>query len=120
MDIKVAEKLEDSFCKVLRDYAEKGAISVSSVELAKNALSGLVKLKMLDEMDRHEKSRTNHESYQRYMDSGNRRSYDDSYSNGHYMQDRMIAKLEEMYSQAKTDQERQMVDEWIKQLESGK
>ena len=51
MDMKTMEKLEDGFCKVLHDNAERGFASASSVELAKTALSGLVKLKMLKEMD---------------------------------------------------------------------
>lgn len=35
---------------------------------------------------------------------------------GHSIKDRMIAKLEEMYDEAKTDHERLMVDEWINRL----
>ena len=35
---------------------------------------------------------------------------------GHSIKDRMIAKLESMYDEAKTDHERQIVDEWINRL----
>lgn len=36
---------------------------------------------------------------------------------GHSIKDRMIAKLEDMYDEAKTDHEKQTVDMWIKRLE---
>jgi hypothetical protein len=32
----------------------------------------------------------------------------------------MVAQLENMYDQAKSEHERQIVDEWIKRLEGGK
>lgn len=35
---------------------------------------------------------------------------------GHSIKDRMIAKLESMYDEAKTDHEKQIVDEWINRL----
>lgn len=35
---------------------------------------------------------------------------------GHSIKDRMIAKLESMYDEAKSDHERQIVDEWIDRL----
>ena len=38
----------------------------------------------------------------------------------HSIKDRMIAKLESMYDDAKTDHEKQIVDEWIKRIESEK
>ena len=41
---------------------------------------------------------------------------DDGYS-GHSIKDRMIAKLEGMYDEAKTDHERQVIDQWIGRLE---
>ena len=37
---------------------------------------------------------------------------------GHSIKDRMIDKLESMYDEAKTDHERQIVDEWINRLNS--
>jgi hypothetical protein len=46
-------------------------------------------------------------------------SYDGGYS-GHSIKDRMVAQLENMYDQAKSEHERQIVDEWIKRLEGGK
>lgn len=46
-----------------------------------------------------------------------RGSYDQGYS-GHSIKDRMISALEGMYDEAKTEHERQMVDEWINRLET--
>lgn len=39
---------------------------------------------------------------------------------GHSIKDRMIAKLEEMYDEASTDHERQVVNEWIDRLGGNK
>ena len=39
-------------------------------------------------------------------------------NSGHSIKDRMIDKLESMYDEAKTDHERQIVDEWIARLNS--
>lgn len=39
---------------------------------------------------------------------------------GHSIKDRMVAKLEEMYDEAKTEHERQIVDEWIHRLSDSK
>ena len=38
---------------------------------------------------------------------------------GHSIADRMVAKLESMYDEAKTDYERRTVDEWINKLRLG-
>lgn len=53
-------------------------------------------------------------------EDGSRRSYrrNRGYS-GHSIKDRMIDKLESMYDEAKTDHERQIVDEWIDRLNTG-
>ena len=48
-----------------------------------------------------------------------RRSYDGNSSrgySGHSIQDRMIAKLEDMYDEAHTEHERQVVQDWINRL----
>ena len=48
----------------------------------------------------------------RYISRG---SYEDGYS-GHSIKDRMVARLESMMDEAKTDHERQTVNEWINRL----
>lgn len=57
------------------------------------------------------------ESYRR--GSYGRESFERGYS-GHSIKDRMVSQLEAMYDEAQTDHERQMVDEWIKRIESDK
>lgn len=64
-------------------------------------------------------------SYDRGYDDGysdaradmTRTSYDDMRS-GHSIKDRMIASLEQMYANASTDHERQVVDKWIAKMRS--
>jgi hypothetical protein len=45
-------------------------------------------------------------------------SRDGGYS-GHSIMDRMVARLEDMYDEAKTDHERQTVEQWINRLRQG-
>lgn len=54
----------------------------------------------------------------RYISRGeDHMSYRDGYS-GHSIKDRMVARLEDMMDEAKTDHERQTVSEWINRLQS--
>lgn len=127
MDKKLAQKLENSFCEVLYELAEKEFSTSQQVETAKAALSGLVKIKMLDEMERFrggnsfrsyddEGMSNRRDSMGRYADDGrSNRSYrgyrDDGYS-GHDM----MSKLEEMRGQARSEDERRMIDEIMKRM----
>jgi len=127
MDKKLAEKLENNFCEVLYELTEKEFQNSQQVETAKAALSGLVKIKMLDEMERFrggnsfrsyddEGMSTRRDSMGRYADDGrSNRSYrmyrDDGYS-GHDM----MGKLEEMRGQARSEDERRMIDEIMKRM----
>lgn len=126
MDMKTMEKLEDGFCKVLHDNAERGFASASSVELAKTALSGLVKLKMLEEMENYneggmsgryyyddDRGMSGRHSYRRrdsmgrYADGGNmsyRRMYDGGMS-GHDIR----PQLERMMEEADSEMDRQAI-----------
>lgn len=52
----------------------------------------------------------------RYISNG---SYERGYS-GHSIKDRMIARLEDMYDDAKTEHERQVVSETIQKIQSGR
>ena len=54
----------------------------------------------------------------RYISRGeDNMSYHDGYS-GHSIKDRMVARLEDMMDEAKTDHERQTVSQWIDRLRS--
>jgi hypothetical protein len=127
MDMKTMEKLEDGFCKVLQNYAERGMKSPDDVETAKAALSGMVKMKMLEEMERYDNERSgrsyydddagmsNMRSYRRrdsmgrYADGGNmsyRRYHDGGYDGGMSGHD-MRQQLERMMEEADSERERQ-------------
>ena len=53
-------------------------------------------------------------------DSGNssRRYYDSSGYSGHSIKDRMVAGLEEMFDEAQSEHEKQVVQDWINRLAS--
>ena len=51
-----------------------------------------------------------------YYDGNSSRYNDFSGYSGHSIQDRMIDKLEQMYDEAKTEHERQVVQDWINRL----
>ena len=127
--------LEDA----LRSIAEKKNISPMDIETATKALCALEQIKVMEgsgysersyrRMRSHDGSYDHEGSYggmnsrDRYFnpshDNSRDGSYDDGYS-GHSIKDRMVAKLESMYDQAKSEHERQIVDEWIRRLEGGK
>lgn len=126
MDKKIMEKLEDGFCEALHHYAEKGFDSPEKIETVKAALSGLVKMKMLEEMENFEsemsgryseeggmssRSYRRRDSRGRYMDGGSYRrsresSYEDSYDGGMSGHD-MRRQLERMIEEADSEKERQ-------------
>ena len=134
MDKKMMERLEDGFCEVLQDYAEKGMKSPECVETAKAALSGLLKIRMLEEMENFSRGyssrgyyndeggssnrgyRDGGSSNRGYRDGGGsyRRSRDGGYS-GH--NDKLMSRLEELRDQAGNDRERQMIEEFISKME---
>ncbi len=125
--------LEDA----LRSIAEKKNISPMDIETATKALCALEQIKTMESgggssESSYRRRRSHDGSYRSYEGGSNdsmsrdgsyRRSYDGSYDegySGHSIKDRMVAKLEDMYDQAKSEHERQIVDEWIKRLEGGK
>ena len=127
----------------LRSIAEKKNISPSDIETATKAMCALEQIKMMEEGHSENSYRRGRRSYDGsyegshlgYEGTSNdgsmisragshRRSHDGSYDgsyeqgySGHSIKDRMVAKLEEMYDQAKTEHERQIVDEWINRLD---
>lgn len=125
MDKKIMEKLEGGFCEVLHNYAERGMKSPDDVETAKAALSGMVKMKMLEEMENYEAERSGRyyddgmssrsyrrrDSMGRYADNGGSMSYrryhdDGSYEGGFSGHD-MRQQLERMMQEADSERERQ-------------
>ena len=134
MDMKTMEKLKDGFCEVLHDNAERGFTSASSVELAKTALSGLVKLKMLEEMDKYNEEHSNR-PYRSYDGDGSYRrgyshtmgqydgeggSYRRGYSHEGYEGGRsghgMRERLEQMMEEAGSERERRAIQEALQKM----
>lgn len=137
MDKKIMEKLEEGYCKVLQHYAEKGMESPESVETTKAALSGMVKMKMLEEMEKFGEESSNR-SYRSYDGDGSyRRSHamgqyegggggggsyrrgrsHDGYGyeggrSGHGMRER----LEEMMEEAGSERERRAIEEALQKM----
>lgn len=129
MDMKVMEKIKDEFCGVLQKYANSGLRSENDVLTAKAAASGLVKLKMLDEMEKYTGSSFGYrdsgysEGYRdgmsgrRYHDDGGSYGYRDGGYSGHDIKAQLMEKLREMKDQAHNEQEKRMVDDWIRRFE---
>ena len=135
MDKKVMEKLEESFCKVLHEISEQGMRSPEEVEAAKAALSGLVKMKMLEEMEnfrngysgrmyRDDGDMSNRsygrDSMGRYADNGGSyRGYRDGGSydgySGHDIKQKMRQKLQEMMQNA-NGEERRYIEEFMNKM----
>lgn len=122
MEMKDIRKLEEQLCDVLHDFAEKGIRSTGDVETTKHALSGLVKLKCLEEMEDvgNERSGRSYRSYEgmdggsyrrdsrgRYMDGG----YRDGYS-GH---SDLRQKLEDMMRNA-DDRDKDMIRQMVNRM----
>ena len=69
MEKKDMRKIEEQLCDVLHDFADKGIRSANDVETTKHALSGLVKLKCLEEMEIYGAERSGR-SYRSYEGEG--------------------------------------------------
>lgn len=122
----------------IKKLTKKGDITPAELENMTKALCAIEKIKEIQSIDAEWDDGMSGRSYrmpgrsygvmhyqdmQPYDMSGRHTriggAYDHGYS-GHSIKDRMIAKLESMYDEAKTDHERQMVDEWISRLADNK
>lgn len=128
------EDLESVLDKEIRTVTQKGTITPQELENMTKAVCLIEKIKEYREfMPAQDGEYSNRGSYampySRIYDNGSyRRMYDNgSYDRGYYddhrysrhsIKDRMISKLESMYDEAKTDHERQIVDEWIRRIGS--
>ena len=135
MDMQVKNKLEMELCDVLKDYAQKGIKSADDVETVKHALSGISKLKIIEEMDKYNEEHS-HRSYRSYDGEGSYRrgyshamgQYDDGSYDGSYRRGRshdyegghsghgMRERLEQMMSDARSDRERMAIQEALQKM----
>lgn len=123
MEKQDMRKIENQLCDVLHDIAGSGLKSASDVETVKHALSAMVKLKCLEEMDGYEggNSGRSYRSYEgvdngsyrggRYMDGGSYRHYDGGYS-GH---GDIRQKLEEIARDAE-GRDREMIQQMLSRM----
>ena len=132
---RLKEMLEDELGKITK----KGDITPAELENATKAVCLIEKIRELEgSMDNEHSEGYSNARYPRMHYGGDfdeysgynhsrsphtgryvvRGSYGD-YS-GHSINDRMVAKLEEMYDEAKTDHERETVETWIRRLRSDK
>lgn len=129
MEKQVMGKLEMELCDILQDYAQKGIKSASDVETVKHALSGISKLKIIEEMDKYDEEHSNrsYRSYDGDYGGSYRRShamgqYDGGSYEGSYRRGRshdgyeggrsghgMRERLEQMMEEADSDREREAI-----------
>lgn len=122
------DAIEDNLWQVLADYA-KGFKSPADVETVKHALSGIFKIKCMEEMDdfkggsfRGGRSYDNGRSYTYYdegsfrggMSRDGRGSYGGSYG-GSYDMD-MRAKMEELMRTATDERQRHIIQDMMNKL----
>jgi hypothetical protein len=116
MDKRVTEKLEEGFCKVLHEISEHDMRSPEEVETAKAALSGLVKMKMLEEMENFRNGysgRMYRDDGASYRDYGGGMYRDDGASYRGYYRDgnvaeKVMSKLREMSQNADPQEKREL------------
>lgn len=125
---EVMYKIKDALCGVLREFAQKELRQPQDVEVVKNALSGIQKIKILEEMERFRSggfsSRMEGGSYDggSYDDGGynggsyrrggysRRGSYRDGYS-GHGLKEKM-----QRLAESASPEEREMLNRFMQQM----
>lgn len=130
---KTLEKIQDALEEAIRPIIAKGAnMNAGELDVLTKAVCTIEKIKQLENCeDGYSYERGRSPITGRYVsrdviphfDGGtSRRFYDgdtrgNSYS-GHSIKDRMIAQLEKMYDEAQTDHERQVVNDWIRRIDT--
>lgn len=134
---KTITDLKDLLMEEIKKLTKKNDLSPVELENADKALKLICKIEKMERGEyadddegyssrnywissydhpmRYYDNRNGNQSYARGRYSS--RSYDNNYS-GHSIKDRMVSQLESMYDEAKTEHERQIVDEWIKRIAS--
>lgn len=126
MDTQIMHKIEDNLWDVLGDYA-KGFKTPAEVETVKHALSGIFKIKCLEEMEDYQSSHDyGGRPYDRYYndDMSYRRSRDNRDSDGRYSRDMysrdggmmMRERLEQLRNEAKDEHQRRIIDDMLNRL----
>ncbi len=125
MDHRLMEDLHNGFCEVLHDIAGS-KMGTREVEVAKNAISGILKLKCIEEMENYRGSSYRGRSYEGMSNDGSyRRSHDgNGGSGGSYRGNSgrnyrdggsMREKLENLMDEAQ-GKEREMIQEMLSRM----
>lgn len=122
MDHRLMEDLHEGFCNVLKDIAES-KMGTREVEVAKNAISGILKLKCIEEMENfsggsyrggrsYEGGMSREGSYRKYREGDGGGSYRGGYSrDGGSMRE----KLERLMEEAE-GKDREMLKEMLSRM----
>ena len=119
LDEKVMKEVEDlaeNVAKELKKINAKPEMSPVDLKAAMDALCVLEKVEKIQNGGEDE-SFASHRSYARMRNPVNGRymDYDRGHS-GHSVHDRMVAALESLYDQAKTDYDRETIDNGIRMI----
>lgn len=116
--MKEVEDLSENVSKELKKINSKPEMSAADLKAAMDALCVLEKIDNLQNGSDGESSYASHRNYGRMRNPVNGRYMMDSdrgYS-GHSVHDRMIAALEGLYDQAKTDYDRETISNGIRMI----
>ena len=112
---QVMDTIKMELCKVLKTFAQNGINNASDVATVKHALSGISKIRILEEMDKYNEGYS-HKGYHSYDGDGSYRNYGGyhrySHDDGHSMKER----LEKMMGEAKTDRERMAIQDALQKM----
>lgn len=129
---EVMHKIKEDLCGVLQDFAQKGLHQPQDVEIVKNAISGIQKIKILEEMERFGSGGFSSRSYDDGGSYRRGRSYDEdsyrhgggrSYDEGGYSRERdggysghdLRENLQRMMDRAKPE-EKALIQRWMQQV----
>lgn len=128
---EVMYKIKDKLCGVLQEFAQKEFRQPQDVEIVKNAISGIQKIKILEEMERFGSGEFSSRSYDDGGSYRRGRSYDEdsyrhggrSYEEGGYSRERdggysghdLRENLQRMMERAKPE-EKEMIKRWMQQV----
>lgn len=147
---KLLDKINDAIEEAIKPIIAKGAnINVAELDALTKAVCTIEKIKQIEDDGNSYNNYSRHNSYDddggsyrrgrspitgRYVSrdamphlegATSRRFYDGDMSqngnySGHSIKDRMVAQLEKMYDEAQSDHERQIVNDWIRRIDSNK
>ena len=114
--MNVIERLRENVETMLEPLAKKADLTPAEIENATKAMCLLEKIREYGDGDMMD-NRTSRMGHRPMYYDDRRRDSRGRYSR-HSIHDRMIAKLEEMMDEAKSDYERHAISDWISRLDN--